>query len=153
MLIAEMAAYYKTKGKSLYEALQDIYKKYGYYAEKTMSYTMPGKDGMERMAAILTGLRENPPVSVNGLDVVKTTDYSAQTITDKDGNVSPLTGLPKSNVLRYDLSDGKSYFIVRPSGTEPKIKLYLGTYADSFDEAMALIDDIIADCVKQFGLA
>lgn len=153
MLIAEMAAYYKTKGKSLYEALQDIYKKYGYYAEKTMSYTMPGKDGMERMAAILTGLRENPPVSVNGLDVVKTTDYQAQTITDKDGNVSPLTGLPKSNVLRYDLSDGKSYFIVRPSGTEPKIKLYLGTYADSFDEAMALIDDIIADCVKQFGLA
>lgn len=153
MLIAEMAAYYKTKGKSLYEALQDIYKKYGYYAEKTMSYTMPGKDGMERMAAILTGLRENPPVSVNGLDVVKTTDYQAQTITDKDGNVSPLTGLPKSNVLRYDLSDGKSYFIVRPSGTEPKIKLYLGTYADSFDEAMALIDDITADCVKQFGLA
>ena len=153
MLIAEMAAYYKTKGKSLYEALQDIYKKYGYYAEKTMSYTMPGKDGMEKMAAILSGLRTNPPVSVNGLDVVKTTDYQEQTITEKNGGVSPLTGLPKSNVLRYDLSDGKSYFIVRPSGTEPKIKLYLGTYADSFDAAMSLIDDIIADCVKQFGLA
>ncbi len=151
MLIAEMAAYYKTKGKSLYEALQDVYKKYGYYAEKTMSYTMPGKDGMERMAAILAGLRENAPASVNGLNVVKTTDYQMQTITE-NGAVSPLTGLPKSNVLRYDLSDGKSYFIVRPSGTEPKIKLYLGTFADSFDNAMALIDAIVADCEKQFGL-
>lgn len=153
MLIAEMAAYYKTKGKSLYEALQDIYKKYGYYAEKTMSYTMPGKDGMEKMAGILSGLRTNPPTVVNGLDVVKTTDYQEQTITEKDGSVSALAGLPKSNVLRYDLSDGKSYFIVRPSGTEPKIKLYLGTHAESFDEAMALIDAIIDDCVKQFGLA
>lgn len=153
MLIAEMAAYYKTKGKSLYEALQDIYKKYGYYAEKTMSYTMPGKDGMEKMAAILSGLRENPPTVVNGMNVVKTTDYQEQIITNNDGSTEPLTGLPKSNVLRYDLSDGKSYFIVRPSGTEPKIKLYLGTYADSFDEAMSLIDDIVADCVKQFGLA
>lgn len=153
MLIAEMAAYYKTKGKSLYEALQDIYKKYGYYAEKTMSYTMPGKDGMEKMAGILSGLRTNPPTVVNGLDVVKTTDYQEQTITEKDGSVSALVGLPKSNVLRYDLSDGKSYFIVRPSGTEPKIKLYLGTHAESFDEAMALIDAIIDDCVKQFGLA
>ena len=151
MLIAEMAAYYKTKGKSLYEALQDVYKKYGYYAEKTMSYTMPGKDGMERMAAILTNLRENTPESVNGLNVVKTTDYQMQTITE-NGNVTPLTGLPKSNVLRYDLSDGKSYFIVRPSGTEPKIKLYLGTFADSFDNAMALIDEIVADAEKQFGL-
>ncbi len=151
MLIAEMAAYYKTKGKSLYEALQDVYEKYGYYAEKTMSYTMPGKDGMERMAAILTGLRESTPESVNGLKVVKTTDYQMQTIKE-NGNVSPLTGLPKSNVLRYDLSDGKSYFIVRPSGTEPKIKLYLGTFADSFDNAMALIDAIVADAEKQFGL-
>lgn len=152
MLIAEMAAYYKTKGKSLYEALQDIYKKYGYYAEKTMSYTMPGKDGMEKMAAILSGLRENPPKVVNGLDVVKTTDYKDQVITAADGTTEPLTGLPKSNVLRYDLSDGKSYFIVRPSGTEPKIKLYLGTFDDSFDKAMALIDAIVADCEKQFGL-
>lgn len=153
MLIAEMAAYYKTKGKSLYEALQDIYKQYGYYTEKTNSYTMPGKDGMEKMAAILTSLRENPPSSINGLNVIKITDYQNQTIKDKDGKVAPLCGLPKSNVLRYDLSDGKSYFIVRPSGTEPKIKLYLGTFAGSTDEAMSLIDDIASDCQKQFGLA
>lgn len=153
MLIAEMAAYYKTKGKSLYEALQDIYKQYGYYTEKTNSYTMPGKDGMEKMVAILTSLRENPPSSINGLNVIKITDYQNQTIKDKDGKVAPLCGLPKSNVLRYDLSDGKSYFIVRPSGTEPKIKLYLGTFAGSTDEALALIDDIASDCQKQFGLA
>jgi phosphoglucomutase len=152
MLIAEMAAYYKTKDKSLYEALQDIYEKYGYYIEKTVSYTMPGKDGMEKMAAILNGLRTNAPKTVNGLEVVKTTDYLEQTITTKAGEVSPLSGLPKSNVLRYDLSDGKTYFIVRPSGTEPKIKLYLGTYADSSQSAEDLIEAVIKDCENQFGL-
>ena len=152
MLIAEMAAYYKTKDKSLYEALQDIYEKYGYYIEKTVSYTMPGKDGMEKMAAILNGLRTNAPKTVNGLEVVKTTDYLEQTITTKAGEVSPLSGLPKSNVLRYDLSDGKTYFIVRPSGTEPKIKLYLGTYADSSQSAEELIEAVIKDCENQFGL-
>ncbi|MDD6762206.1 MAG: phospho-sugar mutase [Clostridiales bacterium] len=147
MLIAEMAAYYKTKGKSLYEALQDIYAKHGTYVEKTMSYTMPGKDGMEKMAGILAGLRENPPASVNGMKVVKTTDYKESTVILPDN-----TELPKANVLRYDLDDGKTYFIVRPSGTEPKIKLYLGTNADTVDEANELIEAIVADCEKQFNL-
>ena len=152
MLIAEMAAYYKTKGKSLYEAMEDIYKKHGYFVERTNAYTMPGKDGMERMAAILSGLRDNKPVSVYGLDIVKTTDYLTQTITYNNGNSEPLVGLPKSNVLRYDLSDGKSYFIVRPSGTEPKIKLYMGTSADSTDAANVILDGITDDTEGQFGL-
>ena len=152
MLIAEMAAYYKTKGKSLYEAMEDIYKKYGYFLEKTNAYTMPGKDGMERMASILSGLRENKPETVNGLDVVKTTDYLTQTITYADGNTEPLTGLPKSNVLRYDLSDGKSYFILRPSGTEPKIKLYMGTSSDSAESAAEILAGIAKDAEKQIGL-
>ena len=152
MLIAEMAAYYKTKGKSLYEAMEDIYKKYGYFLEKTNANTMPGKDGMERMASILSGLRENKPETVNGLDVVKTTDYLTQTITYADGNTEPLTGLPKSNVLRYDLSDGKSYFILRPSGTEPKIKLYMGTSSDSAESAAEILAGIAKDAEKQFGL-
>jgi phosphoglucomutase len=147
MLIAEMAAYYATKGKSLYEALQDIYKKYGVYAEKTVSFTMPGKDGMEKMAAILTGLRENPPKSANGMDIVKYTDYKEQTIMLPDN-----TELPKANVLRYDLSDGKTYFIVRPSGTEPKIKIYLGSNAETFDAAMATVDAVLADVSAQLGL-
>ena len=152
MLIAEMAAYYKTKGMSLYEAMQEVYKKYGYFAEQTNAYTMPGKDGMERMASILAGLRDNKPVAVNGLNIAKTTDYLNQTITDDKGNTEPLIGLPKSNVLRYDLSDGKSYFIVRPSGTEPKIKLYMGTSSDSMESATAILNGIASDAEKQFGL-
>ena len=152
MLIAEMAAYYKTKGMSLYEAMQEVYKKYGYFAEQTNAYTMPGKDGMERMASILAGLRDNKPVSVNGLNISKTTDYLNQTITDDKGNTEPLLGLPKSNVLRYDLSDGKSYFIVRPSGTEPKIKLYMGTSSDSMESATAILNGIASDAEKQLGL-
>ena len=152
MLIAEMAAYYKTKGKSLYEAMQDIYKKYGYFVEQTNAYTMPGKDGMERMANILNSLRDNAPTTINGLEVIKTTDYLTQTISYKCGTEKPLEGLPKSNVLRYDLSDEKSYFIVRPSGTEPKIKLYLGTSAGSIDEAQKIIDGIVADAETKVGL-
>ncbi len=152
MLIAEMAAYYKTKGKSLYEALQDIYKKYGYYAEKTVSFTMPGKDGMEKMAALLTKLRENPPKKVADMEVTLYTDYQAQTVKDTKGGVSPIKGLPKSNVLKYSLSDDKTYFIVRPSGTEPKIKIYLGTFADSLESAEATIEKALADCREQFGL-
>lgn len=152
MLIAEMAAYYKTKGKSLYEAMQDIYKKYGYFVEQTNAYTMPGKDGMERMANILNSLRDNAPTTINGLEVIKTTDYLTQTISYKCGTEKPLEGLPKSNVLRYDLSDEKSYFIVRPSGTEPKIKLYLGTSAGSVDEAQKIIDGIVADAETKIGL-
>lgn len=152
MLIAEMAAYYKTKGKSLYEAMQDIYKKYGYFVEQTNAYTMPGKDGMERMANILNSLRDNAPTTINGLEVIKTTDYLTQTISYKCGTEKPLEGLPKSNVLRYDLSDEKSYFIVRPSGTEPKIKLYLGTSAGSIDEAQKIIDGIVADAENRVGL-
>lgn len=147
MLIAEMAAYYATKGKSLYEALQDIYKEHGVYAEKTVSFTMPGKDGMEKMAALLTGLRATPPTKANGMDIVKYTDYKEQTIMLVDGKE-----LPKANVLRYDLSDGKSYFIVRPSGTEPKIKIYLGSNAETFDAAMATVDAILADVCGQLGL-
>lgn len=153
MLIAEMAAYYKTLGKSLYEALQDIYAKYGFYVEKTLSYTMPGKDGMEKMSKILTNLRDNAPTVINGLNVVKTTDYQLQSITYSDGKTKPLTGLPKSNVLRFDLSDGKSYFVVRPSGTEPKIKLYLGTNAPSLDAAEQILDDIVKDAEVKIGLA
>lgn len=152
MLIAEMAAYYKTKGKSLYETMQDIYKKYGYFVEQTNAYTMPGKDGMEKMALILKELRDDAPSVINGLDIVKTTDYLTQTISHKDGTTEPLVGLPQSNVLRFDLADEKTYFIVRPSGTEPKIKLYLGTSADSIESAQAIIDSVAKDAEAQIGL-
>lgn len=151
MLIAEMAAYYKTKNMSLYEALQEIYKKHGVYAEKTVSIVMPGKDGMEKMSALLTSLRTTPPTGAAGMDVVKVTDYKEQVITE-NGTTVPYTALPKSNVLKYNLSDGKTYFIVRPSGTEPKIKIYLGTAQPSFDESMALIEKVLADVKSQMGV-
>ena len=141
MLIAEMAAYYKTKGMSPYEALQSIYKKYGYYAERTVSFTMPGKDGMEMMQNMLKGLRENPIKNAAGMDVVSVVDYK-----------NDETGLPKSDVLSYKLSDGKSYFIVRPSGTEPKIKIYLGTAAESMEVSEKIIDSVLADVKKEMGL-
>ncbi len=141
MLIAEMAAYYKTKGMSPYEALQSIYKKYGYYAERTVSFTMPGKDGMEMMQKMLIGLRENPIKSAAGMDVVSVVDYK-----------NDETGLPKSDVLSYKLSDGKSYFIVRPSGTEPKIKIYLGTAAENMEASEKIIDSVLADVKKEMGL-
>lgn len=141
MLIAEMAAYYKTKGMSAYEALQDIYKKYGFYAEKTVSFTMPGKDGMEKMASLLSGLRDKPISEAAGISVSAVCDY-----------LKDETGLPKSDVLKYSLADEKSYFIIRPSGTEPKIKIYLGTVAESFDDGEARIEKILADVKGQLGL-
>lgn len=138
MLIAEMAAYYRTKGMNLYEALQNIYKKYGYFYESLSNFTMPGKDGMEKMSKMLSDLRATPMTKVSGLDVAKVIDYT------QDG-----TGLPKSNVLKYELSDGKTYFFIRPSGTEPKVKLYVGTSADSMEDAVALNNAVTSD-VKAF---
>ena len=141
MLIAEMAAYYRTKGKTLYDALCDIYEKYGYFAEKTVSFTMPGKDGMAKMSEILSGLRKNPIKTALGLDVLKVTDYEHDE-----------TGLPKSNVIKYELSDNKTYFIIRPSGTEPKIKLYTGTVSDSMENGAKTIESLISDIKNQLGI-
>lgn len=152
MLIAEMAAYYKTKGKSLYEALADIYKKYGYYMEKTVSVTMPGKDGMEKMSQLLSRCRTEPFENVNGLDVVSVTDYQSQTVVNKNGENGVIEGLPKANVLKYKLADSKTYFIVRPSGTEPKIKFYLGTVGESMQQAQTVIEAVLADVKKQLDI-
>lgn len=141
MLIAEMAAYYRNLGKTLYDALMEIYEKYGFYAERTVSFTMPGKDGMAKMSGIMASLRKSPIKSAIGLDVIKATDY------DNDE-----TGLPKSNVLKYELSDNKTYFIVRPSGTEPKIKIYIGTVSDSMENGAKLIDSLVEDVKTQMGV-
>lgn len=152
MLIAEMAAYYKTKGISLFDALENIYKKYGYYVERTVSFTMPGKDGMEKMANLLSSLRENPPTSVGKIKISLYTDYQGQFQKDSNKNITPFNQLPKANVLRYDLADNKTHFIVRPSGTEPKIKIYLGTAATSMEEANTILDKLLQDLKEQFDL-
>lgn len=141
MLISEMAAYYHNMGMTLYEALQNIYKTYGYYAERTVSFTMPGKDGMEKMKEMLSTLRKTPIKSAMGLDVSKTTDYKEDE-----------TGLPKSDVLKYELSDGKTYFIIRPSGTEPKIKLYMGTVAESMEDGNKILSELCEDVKAQMGI-
>lgn len=141
MLIAEMAAYYRTKGMNLYEALQNIYKKYGYFHESLSNFTMPGKDGMEKMAKMLSDLRAKPITKLVGLDVSKVIDYT------QDG-----TGLPKSNVLKYELSDGKTYFFIRPSGTEPKVKLYVGTSSDSMEDAVALNEAVTSEVKAYLGV-
>lgn len=141
MLIAEMAAYYRTKGMTLYEALQNIYETYGFFAERTISFTMPGKDGMVKMAEIMKNLRQSPLKNAADIDIIRTTDYEHDN-----------TGLPKSNVVKYELADEKTYFIVRPSGTEPKIKLYIGTRADSMESGNELIDKLVEDVKAQLGI-
>lgn len=152
MLIAEMAAYYKTKGMSLYEALMKLYEKYGYFTEKTVSFTMPGKDGMEKMSALLNNLRTKAPKCVNGMDIVKTTDFKTQKTVCADGTEGVIEGLPKADVLKYNLSDRKTYFLVRPSGTEPKIKIYLGTVGADKVSAEKMIEDVLSDIKNQLGL-
>lgn len=149
MMIAEMAAYYKTKNMSLFEAMQSLYEKYGYYMEKTVSFTMPGKDGMEKMAQLLQNLRISPLKEVNGLKITAVTDFEAQTSDIADMSFD---GLPKSNMLKYNLEDGKTYFIVRPSGTEPKIKFYLGTVGTSTEDAEKIIENTLSDIKKQLNL-
>ena len=112
---------------------------------------MPGKDGMEKMAALLTNVRENPLKSVAGFDTVAVNDYQLQ-IRTENGVVTPLTGLPKSNVLKYYLADGKTYFVIRPSGTEPKIKIYFGTSDESMEKANEKIETALKDLKAQLGV-
>ncbi len=152
MLIAEMAAYYKTKNMSLYEALLDIYERYGYFFEKTVSVTMPGKDGMEKMAELLKNLRVSPMTKICGMDIIKTTDYDTQIITNSDGSTEKLIGLPKSDVIKYNLSDNKSQLIIRPSGTEPKIKLYLSSSQENLEKAISFVEDMLSDVKAQLKI-
>ena len=128
-----MAAWYQSKGMTLFDALQTLYEKDGYYGEKTHNLVMPGLDGLEKMAALMRGLRDAPPADIAGVAVTKRTDYADGTITDcATGNVTA-SELKGSNVLRYALADG-TVILVRPSGTEPKIKVYILTKgADAAD--------------------
>lgn len=122
-LIAEMALYYKTKGKNLAQALHDLFEKYGYYKEELVSITMEGKDGQEQIAAMITALRENTPTEVNGVKIATVEDYKLSTRTNVLEGTKEEIKLPKSNVLKFVLED-RSWFVIRPSGTEPKVKIY-----------------------------
>ena len=126
LLLTEMAAWSHAQGMTLFDALRSLYEKYGWYGEKTHNLVMPGLDGLEKMAALMQSLREQPPVEIGGVTVAQYKDYSDGTVRDAaTGAVTPMP-LSGSNVLRFELTDG-SHIVVRPSGTEPKIKVYILT--------------------------
>ena len=147
MLIAEMAAYYYNKGMTLIDAMNALYEKYGYYRERTDNIYMEGLDGLERMAALMDGLRADPPVSFGGEAVTEVRDYRAGTVTRLGSDKAEPTGLPTSNVLYYRTAKGNSV-ILRPSGTEPKIKVYLLLHAYDAESADALTRAVSADVAK-----
>lgn len=134
LLLAEVAAYYKDKGQTLYDGVNEMYEKFGYFEEKTISKEMDGLAGKEQIANMLKELRANPLTELNGHQVISTTDYQTGVHVDADGKETKID-LPTSNVLKYWLDDG-TWLAVRPSGTEPKIKFYIGTK----DSSQAAVD-------------
>ena len=134
MLIAEMTLYYKKQGKTLYDALVEIYEQYGYFKESLVSVELKGKEGQEKIGRCLDLLRADEITEVNGVKVVKSFDYKSSTEKDLIANTTSKINLPKSNVLKYIIEDD-SWFVVRPSGTEPKMKVYLAVKGNSLEDA------------------
>ena len=143
LVVAELAAYYRSRGLTLADGIEEIYKEYGYYAEKTISVTLSGVDGAEQIKAIMAKFRDNGPKEFNATAISITEDFKAQTSTTADGIVTALT-TPPSDVLKYTLADG-SWIAVRPSGTEPKIKFYIAVVGQSNEDSQAKIANIEAE--------
>ena len=143
LVVAELAAYYRSRGLTLADGIEEIYKEYGYYAEKTISVTLSGVDGAEQIKEIMAKFRNNAPKEWNATAITVVEDFKAQTATAADGTVTNLT-TPPSDVLKYTLADG-SWIAVRPSGTEPKIKFYIAVVGESNEESQAKIDNIEAE--------
>lgn len=143
LVVAELAAYYRSRGLTLADGIEEIYKEYGYYAEKTISVTLSGVDGAEQIKAIMAKFRNNAPKEWNATAITVVEDFKAQTATDADGTVTNLT-TPPSDVLKYTLADG-SWIAVRPSGTEPKIKFYIAVVGETNEESQAKIANIEAE--------
>ncbi|MDP4132381.1 MAG: phospho-sugar mutase [Bacillota bacterium] len=144
MLIAEMAAYYSLNNKTLYDALVDLYNKYGWHQEGILNIVREGLDGAEQIKASITKVRTNAPREIAGFEVIALRDYSLQKRHNfKDGKTEDLK-LPKSNVLYFEL-EGGMWVVMRPSGTEPKLKIYVGTKAESKEKAKELSDNILED--------
>ena len=143
LVVAELAAYYRSRGLTLADGIEEIYKEYGYYAEKTISVTLSGVDGAEQIKAIMAKFRNNAPKEWNGTAISVVEDFKAQTSTAADGTVTALT-TPPSDVLKYTLADG-SWIAVRPSGTEPKIKFYIAVVGESNEESQSKIANIEAE--------
>ncbi|HFV0785608.1 TPA: phospho-sugar mutase [Streptococcus agalactiae] len=140
LLVAEIAAHYRSRGLTLADGIDEIYKEYGYFAEKTISVTLSGVDGAAEIKKIMDKFRENGPKQFNNTDIVLLEDFQKQTATKNDGIISNLT-TPPSNVLKYTLADD-SWIAVRPSGTEPKIKFYIATVGNDLADAETKIANI-----------
>lgn len=134
MALCEAAAYYKTKDMTLWDAMIEMYERYGYYKDDIQSITLKGIEGLAQIQTILENLRKNPPAEIGGYKVLSARDYKADTIVDMETKEVKATGLPSSNVLYYDLTDD-AWVCVRPSGTEPKIKIYYGVKGTSLTDA------------------
>ena len=143
LVVAELAAYYRSRGLTLADGIEEIYKEYGYYAEKTISVTLSGVDGAEQIKAIMAKFRNNAPKEWNATAITVVEDFKAQTATAADGTVTNLT-TPPSDVLKYTLADG-SWIAVRPSGTEPKIKFYIAVVGETNEKSQAKIANIEAE--------
>ncbi len=150
MALCEAAAYYRTQGKTLWDAMIDMYEKYGYYKDDVKSISLSGIEGLAKIQSIMETLRNNPPKELAGYKVLSTRDYKKDEIVDRTtGNVTP-TGLPSSNVLYYDMNDD-AWLCVRPSGTEPKIKFYYGikgTSLEDADEKSAVLGKAVLDVIN-----
>ena len=140
MTVCEAVAYYKMQGLTLWDAMQEMYKKYGYYKEKQMSITLKGIEGAQEIKKMMENMRKNPAKEISELKVISFGDYQKQEIIDMDGNKQE-TGLPKSNVLYFDL-EKNAWVCVRPSGTEPKIKFYIGVCENTNEEAERKLNEL-----------
>lgn len=147
MLICEMTAYYKSKGMTLYDGLEELYKKYGYYKESIESITLKGKEGIENIKKIMANLRSNPPQKVGGLSITSISDYKSGIEINFVTNEQRKIDLPTSDVLYYTL-ENDSWFCIRPSGTEPKIKIYFGVIGQSSDDADERLKELIANSME-----
>jgi len=150
MLICEMACFYKQKGMSLLDVMNSLYDEHGYYNNSQASFTFEGADGMQKMKDIMDGFRHDVPAEIAGIKVVSFGDYvTSKTLNTATGETTPIS-LPKSNVLEFRLENGSSV-IVRPSGTEPKIKFYFETIGDSLESASTLAEALKADMSRKLG--
>ncbi len=150
MALCEAAAYYKKQGKTLWDAMIDMYERYGYYKDEVKSITLKGIEGLQKIQDIMNSLREDTPSEIGGYQVLSARDYKKDTIKDmKTGEVTA-TGLPASNVLYYDLSDD-AWLCVRPSGTEPKIKFYYGVKGSSLDDAAAKSEALGSQVIERIN--
>lgn len=154
MALCEAAAYYKTQGKTLWDAMIDMYEKYGYYKDAIKTVTLKGIEGLAKIQQVMNNLRENPPKKIGDYQVLSFRDYKKDTITDLATGQVKATGLPNSNVLYFDLNDD-AWVCARPSGTEPKLKFYYGIKGNSLEDAdqksaalgeqvLAIIDEMLA---------